>query len=273
MAFYHTPVMLDESIYYLDINPDGIYVDVTFGGGGHTKAILEKLSSKGKVFGFDQDADSIANVIEDERFVFVNQNFAQLKNYMIYYNYAEIDGLIADLGVSSFQIDTPEKGFSYHYPNESLDMRMSSLLTNTAADILNQYSVESLTEIFSKYGEEFLATNKTQAGVKTTASGLQYKVIREGSGPKPTATSNVTVHYEGKLIDGSIFDSSYERGEPITFGLNQVIPGWTEGLQLMNSGSEYQLFIPSDLGYGDRNIAGIPGGSVLIFKVELLSFE
>ena len=76
-------------------------------------------------------------------------------------------------------------------------------------------------------GEEFLATNKTQAGVKTTASGLQYKVIREGSGPKPTATSNVTVHYEGKLIDGSIFDSSYERGEPITFGLNQVIPGWT----------------------------------------------
>ncbi len=122
-------------------------------------------------------------------------------------------------------------------------------------------------------GEEFLATNKTQAGIKTTASGLQYKVIREGSGPKPTATSNVTVHYEGKLIDGSIFDSSYERGEPITFGLNQVIPGWTEGLQLMNSGSEYQLFIPSDLGYGDRNIAGIPGGSVLIFKVELLSFE
>jgi len=176
MAFYHTPVMLDESIYYLDINPDGIYVDVTFGGGGHTKAILEKLSSKGKVFGFDQDADSIANVIEDERFVFVNQNFAQLKNYMIYYNYAEIDGLIADLGVSSFQIDTPEKGFSYHYPNESLDMRMSSLLTNTAADILNQYSVESLTEIFSKYGE--LRSSKTIADgiVKARFSNPIYKV-------------------------------------------------------------------------------------------------
>jgi len=122
-------------------------------------------------------------------------------------------------------------------------------------------------------GKAFLATNKSQADVKVTSSGLQYKVIKKGEGPNPSATSNVTVHYEGKLIDGSIFDSSYERGEPITFGLNQVIPGWTEGLQLMNAGSTYQLFIPSELGYGDRSIPGIPAGSVLIFKVELLSFE
>jgi 16S rRNA (cytosine1402-N4)-methyltransferase len=153
MAEYHIPVMLKESIGYLDINPDGVYVDATFGGGGHTKGILEKLSKNGKVFGFDQDADAAKNVIDDSRFVFVNQNFSYLKNYMLYYNCVNIDGLIVDLGVSSYQIDTPSKGFSYHHPDELLDMRMSSTLTKTAANILNHYSAEELKVIMSKYGE------------------------------------------------------------------------------------------------------------------------
>jgi FKBP-type peptidyl-prolyl cis-trans isomerase len=122
-------------------------------------------------------------------------------------------------------------------------------------------------------GSNFLKENKTKPGVVETESGLQYKVIKEGTGRKPIATSEVTVHYEGKLINGEIFDSSYERGETISFALNQVIPGWTEGLQLMKEGSIYELYVPSDLGYGDRDLPNIPAGSVLIFKVELFSFE
>ena len=119
-------------------------------------------------------------------------------------------------------------------------------------------------------GEKFLAENAKKAGVITTASGLQYEILKEGRGQKPTATDKVKVHYEGKLINGKVFDSSYERGEPIEFELNQVIPGWAEGLTLMPVGSIFELYIPSDLAYGDRPIGEIPAGSTLIFKVELL---
>lgn len=121
-------------------------------------------------------------------------------------------------------------------------------------------------------GEQFLANNRGKEGVKETASGLQYKVITEGKGPKPTATSKVKVHYKGTLLDGTVFDSSYDRGEPATFGLNQVIRGWTEGLQLMSKGSKYVLYIPTDLAYGNNAPPGskIKAGMTLIFEVELL---
>jgi FKBP-type peptidyl-prolyl cis-trans isomerase len=122
-------------------------------------------------------------------------------------------------------------------------------------------------------GKAFLDANLKKDGVKQTTSGLQYKVIKEGSGVKPLATSKVTVNYEGKLIDGKIFDSSYERGQTATFPLNGVIKGWTEGLQLMTPGSIYEFYIPSDLAYGDRGNQAIPGGSTLIFKVELIKVE
>jgi FKBP-type peptidyl-prolyl cis-trans isomerase FkpA len=122
-------------------------------------------------------------------------------------------------------------------------------------------------------GEAFLAANKTREGVKTTASGLQYKVIKGGSGVKPGATSMVTVHYSGKLIDGTEFDSSYKRNQPAQFRLNQVIRGWTEGLQLMTPGSKYELVIPSELGYGPEGNQSIPGNAVLVFEVELLSVD
>ncbi len=139
---------------------------------------------------------------------------------------------------------------------------------------LKQQQTASLESVGNKEkGRLFLDANKIKDGVKTTASGLQYKVLREGTGAKPGPTSKVTVNYEGKLIDGTIFDSSYERNEPISFGLDQVIKGWTEGLQLMTVGSMYELYIPSELGYGDRAIPSIPAGSTLIFKVELLSFD
>ena len=122
-----------------------------------------------------------------------------------------------------------------------------------------------------KEGEAFLAENKKKEGVVTLPSGLQYKIIKEGTGPKPTAEDRVKVHYQGSLLNGKIFDSSIERGEPATFGVNQVIPGWTEALQLMPVGSKWQLFIPSDLAYGDGGAGNdIKPGSTLLFDVELL---
>jgi FKBP-type peptidyl-prolyl cis-trans isomerase FklB len=123
-------------------------------------------------------------------------------------------------------------------------------------------------------GQKFLVENKTKAGVKTTPSGLQYKSLKEGTGPQPKATDTVTVNYRGTLIDGTEFDSSYKRGEPATFPLNGVIKGWTEGLQLMKKGSKYQLFIPPDLAYGERAVGGdITPNSTLIFEVELLEVK
>ncbi len=123
-------------------------------------------------------------------------------------------------------------------------------------------------------GEAFLAANAKKAGVKTTASGLQYKVIKSGKGESPQATDKVKVHYHGTLIDGTVFDSSVDRGEPVTFGVNQVIPGWTEALQLMKVGDKWQLFIPAKLAYGERGAGGKIGpNATLIFDVELLAIE
>ena len=120
-------------------------------------------------------------------------------------------------------------------------------------------------------GRSFLAENAKKPGVTTTASGLQYRVLNEGSGAKPSAQGEVEVHYKGTLIDGKGFDSSYERGEPISFLLNQVIPGWSEGVQLMSQGAKYEFYIPVDLAYGPQGIPGvIPPYSTLIFEVELL---
>lgn len=120
-------------------------------------------------------------------------------------------------------------------------------------------------------GEDFLAENAKKDGVTVLPSGLQYEVIKEGNGKKPGATSQVKCHYEGTLVDGTKFDSSYDRGEPATFGLNQVIPGWTEGVQLMGEGAKYRFFIPYNLGYGERGAgASIPPFAALVFIVELL---
>jgi FKBP-type peptidyl-prolyl cis-trans isomerase len=137
-----------------------------------------------------------------------------------------------------------------------------------------QNQAQKLAETNKATGEKFLAENKAKAGVVTLPSGLQYKIIKEGTGPKPTATDTVVTNYRGTLIDGTEFDSSYKRGEPASFPVNRVIKGWTEALQLMPVGSKWQLFVPSNLAYGERSPGGEIGpNSTLIFDVELLSIE
>ncbi|HQW21878.1 MAG TPA: 16S rRNA (cytosine(1402)-N(4))-methyltransferase RsmH [Bacteroidia bacterium] len=152
MTTYHEPALLNECIEALDIKPDGVYVDVTFGGGGHSKEILKRLGDKGRLIAFDQDEDAERNAIKDPRFVLVRQNYRFLKNFLRYYDAIPVDGILADLGISSYQINEAERGFSIRYEAE-LDMRMNRESKVTAADILNQYSEEKLLKIFSQYGE------------------------------------------------------------------------------------------------------------------------
>ena len=157
---YHTPVLLAEVINGLKINPDGVYVDCTFGGGGHSKAILQKLSNKGKLIVFDQDESARQNLPDDERVIFVQQNFRHLQRFLRVNKAVAVDGILADLGVSSHQFNEAERGFSTRF-DAALDMRMDNRQQTTAADILNKYSEIQLHKIFEKYGE--VTNSKTLA--------------------------------------------------------------------------------------------------------------
>ena len=148
---YHVPVLLEESVSGLNIDPDGVYLDLTFGGGGHSREILKRLKD-GCLIGFDQDADALANVPDDDRFIFVNHNFRYLRNFLRYCGYDEADGILADLGVSSHEFDEAGRGFSFRFDAE-LDMRMNQRSRLKATDILNTYSEENLIRIFRNYGE------------------------------------------------------------------------------------------------------------------------
>lgn len=177
---YHVSVLLEESVGGLDIQPDGIYVDTTFGGGGHSKEILRHLGPKGHLYGFDQDADAERNIVADERFTFVRSNFRYLKQWMRYYGVEQIDGLLADLGVSSHHFDDETRGFSFRY-DAPLDMRMNKRAGKTAADIINNYSEEQLSDIFYLYGElknarrlaATLVKARQQKAIETTSQLLQ----------------------------------------------------------------------------------------------------
>jgi FKBP-type peptidyl-prolyl cis-trans isomerase len=182
--------------------------------------------------------------------------------------------------------------FANFYVQQGLSDINVSLVNKAIADVIGKKKVlmsnEEANMIMMRYmnqaqeakakgnieaGEKFLAQNKTKPGIKTTVSGLQYEVLKEGNGPKPEATDTVTVHYAGTLLNGEEFDNSYKRGEPISLPLNGVIRGWTEALQLMPLGSKYKLYIPYQLGYGTQGAGSIPPGSVLIFEVELLKIN
>lgn len=180
---YHIPVLLHESVDGLNIQKDGVYVDVTFGGGGHSREILRRLGAEGKLFGFDQDADAEANIRNgqgdgvdaDERFTFVRSNFRFLKNWMRYHGVEQIDGLLADLGVSSHHFDDESRGFSFRF-EAPLDMRMNKRADKTAADVVNNYTEEALADVFYFYGElknarriaHLLVAARSQKPIQTT---------------------------------------------------------------------------------------------------------
>lgn len=149
---YHRPVLLSESIEALNIQPGGIYLDLTFGGGGHSLQILKKLGKNGRLLAFDQDPDAAQNLLDDKRFTFVNANFRYLKNFLRFYHIPKVQGILADLGISSYQIDKAERGFSFRSKSE-LDMRMNQKAGKSAADVLNTYKEEELIRIFREYGE------------------------------------------------------------------------------------------------------------------------
>ena len=177
---YHVPVLLTESIDGLAIKPDGVYVDVTFGGGGHSCEILRRLGPAGHLYSFDQDADAENNVVADDRFTFVRSNFRYIKQWMRYYGVEQIDGLLADLGVSSHHFDDAERGFSFRF-DAPLDMRMNKRAGLTAADVVNNYTEEQLADVFYLYGElkqsrriaSLIVKARTQQRIATTGDLLK----------------------------------------------------------------------------------------------------
>jgi len=174
-AGYHIPVLLHECIKALNIKPNGIYVDCTFGGGGHSRAILEKLGKDGKLVVFDQDEDAKQNIPDDERLLFIPQNFRHLKRFLRLHKISPVDGLLADLGVSSHQFDEAERGFSIRF-DAALDMRMDIRTSKTAADVLNTYSETELHKLFEKYGE--VTNSKTLAKAIVEQRGVTaFKTI------------------------------------------------------------------------------------------------
>jgi 16S rRNA (cytosine1402-N4)-methyltransferase len=185
---YHIPVLLQPCINGLNINPDGVYVDLTFGGGGHSKEILKHLSAKGKLFSFDQDEDAKANIPEDKRLTFVPHNFRYISNYLKLYGITKVDGILGDLGVSSHQFDKGERGFSIRF-DADLDMRMNQKSDLTAKKVLNTYDVKKLTTMFREYGEvdnafklaNLIVEARTNGSIDTTA---QLKEIIKPCTPK-----------------------------------------------------------------------------------------
>ncbi len=175
MSEYHTPVLLKESVSALSIKPSGVYVDATFGGGGHSRAILDQLSDKGRLIAMDQDMDALANAPDDERLIPTHSNFRFIRNWILFNGFEAADGILADLGVSSHQFDTASRGFSFRF-DSALDMRMNAGSGKTAEDVINSYTEEALERIFREYGEinnsrlaaRLVCERRSQESIKTT---------------------------------------------------------------------------------------------------------
>jgi 16S rRNA (cytosine1402-N4)-methyltransferase len=192
---YHIPVLLKECIENLNIEPGGVYVDLTFGGGGHSKAILEKLDAKGKLFAFDQDADAQKNALKDPRFTLIPQNFRFMKNYLKLNGVKQVNGILGDLGVSTHQFDTAERGFSIRF-DAALDMRMNQKSDLTAQKIVNEYSEEQLTRVFREYGELINAKKVAQV----ICRHRQEKEIRTTDDLKEATRGCYSKHEENKFL-------------------------------------------------------------------------
>lgn len=200
---------------------------------------------------------------------------SEMKNEIDSLSYAAGVGVAVSLmngGIDSLNLELVFEALRdmYETNHPQMDPNMANIIINKFVT----KKQEEKASIAAAEGIKFLEENKNKEGVKTTASGLQYKVITQGTGPRPVDGQKVKTHYEGKLIDGKKFDSSYDRGQPTSFGINQVIAGWTEALKLMPVGSKYELYIPYQLAYGERGASGsIPPYAALIFTVELLGIE
>ena len=172
---YHVPVLLKESVEGMNIQPNGVYVDVTFGGGGHSREILSRLGNEGRLLGFDQDEDAERNIVDDSRFTFVRSNFRYLRNFLRYYKIARVDAILADLGVSSHHFDDSERGFSFRFDG-ALDMRMNKRAGVTAADVINTYDEERLANLFYLYGE-LKNSRKLAAALVKARNGRPLRTI------------------------------------------------------------------------------------------------
>ena len=192
---YHNPVLLTETVDGLNIQPNGVYVDVTFGGGGHSREILKRLGEDGKLIAFDQDQDALLNAIDDSRFLLINENFRHLKRFLRFHGYKKVDGVLGDFGVSSHQFDVPERGFSTRFEAD-LDMRMNREASFSAFDVINKYSEEKLRNVLFQYGE------------LRSAAGMA-RVIVEARSQKPIISSDelkkamgrfLPIHRENKIL-------------------------------------------------------------------------
>jgi 16S rRNA (cytosine1402-N4)-methyltransferase len=223
---YHVPVLLKESVDGLDIQTDGIYVDVTFGGGGHSREILSRLGKKGHLYSFDQDADAEKNIVADDRFTFVRSNFRYVSQWMRYYHVEKIDGLLADLGVSSHHFDDETRGFSFRF-DAPLDMRMNKRAGQTAADILNNYTEEQLADVLYLYGElknarriaKAIVSYRSSQRIETTAhlTGATEQLMRTEREKKDMArlyqALRIEVNHEMDALRDMLYGATKLLGE------------------------------------------------------------
>jgi len=202
---YHNAVLLTQAVDGLDIKKDGVYVDVTFGGGGHSKEIIKRLGSKGKLFAFDQDEDALANTIKDERFTLINENFRFLRQFLKFYGILKVDGILADFGVSSHQFDEAKRGFSIRF-NADLDMRMSKNNTLSAYHVVNKYTHENLAKVLFDYGElrnanaiaKVIVDARLEQPIKTTE---QLKIVLKQFLPKMKENKILAQIYQAIRIE------------------------------------------------------------------------
>ena len=192
---YHNPVLLTETVAGLNINPNGIYVDVTFGGGGHSREIMKHLGPEGKLFGFDQDTDALENKINDERFVLINENFRFIKRFLRFHNVKQVDGILADLGVSSHQFDVPERGFSTRF-DADLDMRMNQKDELNAHKVVNEYDEANLKRVFLEYGE----LKNAPAIARTIIEAREEKEIKTTDDLKSVLSRFLPAHISNKIL-------------------------------------------------------------------------